>query len=355
MITVKKEEYKAENDFFLHNYQVPDAEDVIFERKNNLIIIMLESITAELYVTADDTADYLPHLKSLYSTYPHHEKLYNCTNTNWTIAALTSWIYGVPLKLPGYVDGNTYKIGNFLPHALSIFDIIRENGYVSYLLMGSNVQFAGTNYLFERGNFTVYDLLYYHNQNKVDEYNKSPWGIFDFFLYDELYKKYLDLREEETPFILFMQTIDTHNPGYCPKESIQYGDIRDSWMQADILLYNFIKKMKPFLETDNVNILIIGDHMVHGSLSALNSGASLFNLFLGKSMPQIPESKLTQTINPMDIAPTILQAAGAKWNNDQFGLGISIFSEEKSFSEREGRKNLDEKLLYYSKFYDTFF
>lgn len=57
----------------------------------------------------------------------------------------------------------------------------------------------------------------------------------------------------------------------------------------------------------------------------------------------------------MDIAPTILQAAGAKWNNDRFGLGVSIFSEEESFSQKEGKENLDEKLLYYSKFYDSFF
>ena len=56
----------------------------------------------------------------------------------------------------------------------------------------------------------------------------------------------------------------------------------------------------------------------------------------------------------MDIAPTILQAAGAKWNNDRFGLGVSIFSEEESFSQKEGKENLDEKLLYYSKFYDSF-
>ncbi len=92
-----------------------------------------------------------------------------------------------------------------------------------------------------------------------------------------------------------------------------------------------------------------------GEFSAVNARGTLFNLFAGRAMPEIPKSKLTQPVNPMDIAPTILQAAGAKWNNDRFGLGVSIFSEEESFSQKEGKENLDEKLLYYSKFYDSFF
>lgn len=353
LIKLKLAEY-CDNDFFLDNYAVPRTEDVTFEKKNNLIIILLESMSNHLHVS-DETVSYIPQLESLYATYQHHEQLYNCRNTTWTIGALTSWCFGVPLNLPGSIDGNSYEAGNFLPNAASIFDILKKNDYSSWLFMGSSAQFAGTNYLFERGDYTVYDLEYFREKNKITEQNRSNWGLYDFFLYDEMYKKYLELREQNKPFVLFMQTIDTHAPGFAPKNKVHYGDIRDSWLNADDMLYAFLKKMAPFLETDNINILIFGDHIVMGEYDALNAQDSLFNLFAGKHIPQIPESKLTQNINPMDIAPTILQAAGAKWNNDQFGLGISIFSTEKSFSEREGREGLDEKLLYHSKFYDNFF
>lgn len=355
LVKMKSIRYSEENDFILNNYQVPKRADVVFEKKNNLVIILMESFGTKLCVSEKEKTAYIPKLQSLYPKYQHHEALVSCHATTYTIGALTAWFFGVPLKLPLGIKKNTYGEDSFLPNARSVFDIMAENAYACYLFMGSTAEFAGTDSLFRRGNFTVYDKNYYSQSNKIDENNRSVWGVYDFFLYDELYEKYLELRENEEPFVLFLQTIDTHFPGYCPKDKEKYGDIRDSWVQADRLLYDFMKKMERFLEADNVNILIFGDHLPMGEFSAVNARGTLFNLFAGRAMPEIPKSKLTQPVNPMDIAPTILQAAGAKWNNDRFGLGVSIFSEEESFSQKEGKENLDEKLLYYSKFYDSFF
>lgn len=354
-LKMQQTEYTEENDFILQNYAVPQAKDIVFEKKNNLIVILLESFAVNLRASENDTTCYIPKVETFYPRCQHHGKMINCKGTTWTIGALTSWFFGLPLKLPYGVDKNKYLVGSFLPHAESVFDILHENGYAGYLFLGSSARFAGMNALFKRGDFTIYDVDYYNEQNKVNEENQSEWGVRDFFLYDELYKKYLKLREQDKPFVLFMQTIDTHFPGYCAEEKRKYGDIRDSWLDADDMLYAYLKKMEPFIGTDPVTILIFGDHTPMGKTIAFNRKRPLFNLFMGRDVPQIPKSKLGETINPMDIAPTLLQAAGAKWNNDQFGLGISIFSEDKSFSETEGIYELDEKLLYYSKFYDKFF
>lgn len=348
-------EYNEENDFILQKYAVPKSEDIVFEKKNNLIVIMLESFAANLRASENDTTCYIPNLENFYKEYQHHGQMINCKGTTWTIGALTSWFFGLPLKLPSWVDKNEYLTDSFLPHAASVFDVLNENGYACYLFMGSSGSFAGMSTLFKRGNFTVYDREYFAEHNKINEQNQSDWGVRDFFLYEEVFAEYLKLREQDTPFVLFMQTIDTHFPGYCSEEKRKYGDIRDSWLDADEMLSAFLQKMEPYMEQDTVTILIFGDHTPMGKTIAFNRKRPLFNLFAGRDVPQIPESKRKQKINPMDIAPTILQAAGAKWNNNQFGLGISIFSEDKSFSETEGIQELDEKLLYYSKFYDRFF
>lgn len=355
LIHIKTVEYKEENDFILQNYYVPEAEQVVFGKKNNLIIILLESAVKNRRYTEKDTSSYIPQLQKLDTIYQHHEKLINCYGTTWTIAALTAWSFGVPLKLPYGVNGNKYTVENFLPHAVSIWDIIKENGYDLYLYLGSNAHFSGINNLFKHGNFEIHDLNYYDEQKKITKENKSECGIYDFFIYDELYKKYVELREQNKPFVLFMQTLDTHVPGYTPIEKQKYHDIRDSWFDADTMLYQFICNMEKFLDTDPVTILVFGDHAPMGEQAEINLGKPLYTLFVGKNVSQIPKSKLTQSVNPMDIAPTILQAAGARWNNDQFGLGISMFSSDKSFSEKEGFEALDEKLLYYSKFYDSFY
>lgn len=354
-IKIEFTEYTAENDFILQKYRVPKSGDVVFAKKNNLIIILLESFAANLRASENDTTCYIPKLETFYKEYQHHGHMINCKGSTWTIGALTSWFFGLPLKLPAWVDKNEYLTDSFLPNAVSVFDVLNENGYAGYLFMGSSANFAGMNALFKRGDFTIYDREYFAEHNKINEQNQSEWGVRDFFLYEEVFDRYLELREQNTPFVLFMQTIDTHFPGYCYEEKRKYGDIRDSWLDADDMLADFLQKMKPFLGTDPVTVIICGDHTPMGKTIAFNRKRPLFNLFAGRDVPQIPEGKLTQLINPMDIAPTILQAAGAKWNNNQFGLGISIFSEDKSFSETEGIYELDEKLLYYSKFYDEFF
>lgn len=347
--------YRTESDFIMHNYSVPNVEGVSFEKKNNIIVISLESITTNLRFTKDDKTRYLPQLESLYSTYQHHKSLLTCTGTEWTLGALTAWFFGVPLKTPKGIRQNRYTAGNFLPNALSVFDVLKQNGYKSYMVIGTNSGFSGKNYLFNRGDTVIYDINYFREHNQITAQNTSAWGIFDFFMYDEAYKKYEELREKDEPFILFMESVDTHFPaGHAPEDKRKYNDIRDSWFNADDMLAAFIKRMEKYLDKDPVVILIIGDHYPMGEIGLINC-EPCFNLFVGKNIPKIPESKLEQAINPMDIAPTILQAAGAKWNNDQFGLGISLFSEDKSFSETLSKKGLDDKLLYYSKFYDSFY
>lgn len=228
LVKMKSIRYSEENDFILNNYQVPKRADVVFEKKNNLVIILMESFGTKLCVSEKEKTAYIPKLQSLYPKYQHHEALVSCHATTYTIGALTAWFFGVPLKLPLGIKKNTYGEDSFLPNARSVFDIMAENAYACYLFMGSTAEFAGTDSLFRRGNFTVYDKNYYSQSNKIDENNRSVWGVYDFFLYDELYEKYLELRENEEPFVLFLQTIDTHFPGYCPKNKEKYGDIRDS-------------------------------------------------------------------------------------------------------------------------------
>lgn len=69
--------------------------------------------------------------------------------TTWTIGALTAWAFGIPLKLPYGVSGNGYKGSNFLPHAVGVFDIMEQNGYVSHFVLGSDCKFSGKNNLFK--------------------------------------------------------------------------------------------------------------------------------------------------------------------------------------------------------------
>ena len=58
---------------------------------------------------------------------------------------------------------------------------------------------------------------------------------------------------------------------------------------------------------------------------------------------------------PLDIAPTLIQAAGAKWNNDQYGIGISFWSEDSSLAEKIGLTSLEKALIQQSNMYSNVF
>ena len=80
----------------------------------------------------------------------------------------------------------------------------------------------------------------------------------------------------------------------------------------------------------------------------------IFNLFHG-DLPPVPEKKRDGYFSALDMAPTLLQAAGARWRNDQFGLGISLFSDRPTLLEQYGPEKLDEILSGWSPFYRTLY
>ena len=73
------------------------------------------------------------------------------------------------------------------------------------------------------------------------------------------------------------------------------------------------------------------------------------------SHKNVSKEKINQSVTALDIAPTILELCGAEWNNKQFGLGISLFSDEKSLIERYDEKKFNDLIKQKSKFFDQFF
>ena len=55
------------------------------------------------------------------------------------------------------------------------------------------------------------------------------------------------------------------------------------------------------------------------------------------------------------MAPTLLHAAGARWDSDQFGLGISLFSNQSTLLERYGPEEFNKILGSWSPLYSTFY
>lgn len=348
----------VEDDFVFNNYFVPRSEDIKFEIKNSIIVILAESME-NTFSNKNGGGSLTPHLDQFKSESQYSVNMSQVFGTGWTIAALCSWSFGVPLKLPKFVEGNSYisKKG-FLPSAKSIFDILYENDYSCVLIMGSDSRFSGMDKLFKsHGNFSILDKQYWLDKNwKLKDYQGTQWGFSDKFVLERALEVYQKLKKTEKNFILLVQTIDTHGPnGYCPTKHKKFNDVRDSFLEADLQLGNFISLFKK-LKSENEILAIIGDHNFMGPLPFKGQDVhrTLYNAFYG-NVPFVSDSKRKQSMTAVDVAPTLLHSAGAKWNNNKFGLGISLFAEEQSLSEQFGAKQFNDNLKIYSEFYSKFF
>jgi len=364
---------------FIENHvYFPTDEEIHFDNgKKNLVIISGESLE-ETFNDSDIPGG--PLLAQCAEEAKHGQSmsnLYSPGDCGWTISALTAWHFGLPLKTPLAIDGNTYNSKRgFLPNAKSIFDILSKNGYELVLVMGSGSHFSGKGDLFKHGNFRIFDKSYWEGKGYTqDKYKDVGWGYNDQFIFEKSKKEYSWLCRQSRPFVLFIESVNTHFPdGFCPKEDIKFGDIRDAYISVDKTLASFIRNV---LVTDKAVVALIGDHYLMGKHEWIPEQKSrckqnrrlfswgdtlnlteesreqrkLFNAFWG-DIPALVEKKI---VAPYDIAPTLLEASGARWGSRRYGLGVSFFSDEPSLIEEVGIDYMYDSISKFSKYYEKLY
>ena len=156
--------------------------------------------------------------------------------------------------------------------------------------------------------------------------------------------------------MIFVETIDTHaKDGWCPADQKTYQDVRDAFRWTDGNLATFVKRIDA--RSDNNTVLgIVGDHYFMGAPTFFDKAKErkIFNAFWG-AVPEVPELKQNQRFCAVDMAPTLLQAAGGRWSHDQFGLGISLFSKEETLAQRLGVGELNRLMSQESGIYRKFY
>lgn len=344
-------------DLIAEHYYIPSPETINFNEKNSLVLVLAESLE-ESFARSAAGKNYLPHLERLRQSSFSSRRVISLDQTSTTMSAMVGWFFGMPLKVPLNVEPHRYNFKRFLPNALSVFDILAQNGYDTVAILGSSSDFSAQNRMFEHGRFRVLDKNYFQEVGfDLAEHRGSGWGFNDKFVLERAAEEYERLRAAGRPFVLLVATIDTHGPvGYCPSQKRLYYDYRDAIMEADRNIAAFSRQIINNA-ADNVVYAVIGDHLFFGrrefSDDSFGQGSGLFNLFAGA----LPDSyrQPDKQGSALDVAPTLLQAAGAVWGSDQFGLGISLFSESPSLVEKYGVTELEKILSSRSPLYESFY
>lgn len=359
------ENQKNDSKLIENEYVNPEEAKVEFpEQKRNLIYIFLESMETTYYSKQDGGLaenDLIPEISKLakenlnFSNTNKLDGAYTLYGTTWTVGAMSAQTAGVPLKIG--IEGNALsEYSVFLSGAHSIGEILEENGYHNFLLLGSDAVFGGRKNLFEQhGNYEIWDYESAILENKVSE--KIWWGYTDDLLFEYAKEKILNLSKNEQPFNFTMLTADTHFPdGYqcddCPnKWDEQYKNVISCSSKKVGDLIEWIKKQNFY---NNTTIVISGDHLtMQSNFFELDETQDYEKKVINIIINSAIEAKDTnRTYSTIDLYPTTLAALGVEIEGDRLALGTNLFSDKPTLIEKYGLEYVNNELRKTSKFYD---
>lgn len=353
--------------FISEEYVKPEKVDIEFgEEKRNLIYIYLESMESTYYSIKDgglSENDLIPEISKLAKeniNFSNTEKLggaHTLYGTTWTVGAMSAQTSGIPLKIS--IDGNAMsEYSSFLEGAYSIGQVLEDNDYKNFLLLGSDATFGGRRNLFrQHGNYEIWDFESAMAENKVTE--KIWWGYTDDLLFGYAKEKILELSKRDETFNFTMLTADTHFPdGYkcreCPnKWDEQYKNVLSCSSKRIGEFVEWIQKQEFY---DNTTIVIVGDHLtMQSNFFELEEGQDYDKTVVSVIINSAVETDNTKNrqYSTMDLYPTTLAALGAKIDGDRLALGTNLFSNEETLIEKYGMDYINNELMKSSKYYDN--
>lgn len=371
----RKYQKPVHSEFYEKEYVEPRMENILFpEQKRNLILIFMESMETS-YATNNAGGvlekNLIPNLTRAMTDNINFSGTNLCgggvevSGTSWTVAGILSKVSGLPFAL------SNIEKDIFLPNAVMLTDILNYNGYRQRFLFGSKKIFGSRGLLFEtHGEVEIHDIDWYKKNGMLPKDYHVFWGFEDAKLYDFAKYELAELSSGDEPFMLGFLTVDTHMPeGYM----CQLCDNDESWQMenvikcADSQIGQFLEWAKTQSWYEDTTIVIVGDHLFmtgddtnffHADKKIakkqnIDSARRWTNIFINA----VPSATATaneknRTFSAFDIFPTILSAIGCEINNSRLGLGVDLFSGEKTLLERYDVDYVNEELMRKNIFYE---
>ena len=357
------------SDFIEAHYEDPLNVEISFPtKKKNLIYIFMESMESTYSSQSNGggyNTNYIPELTAIakrYTNFSANDKIggaYDASLTGFTMAGMLAQTSGIPLKTP--FNGNfAYQYYNtYFPGVYSLGDILQNQGYNQYLMVGSDAEFAGREkYFTDHGNYTIYDYNTAKQDGIIPEDYFVFWGMEDEYLYQYAKQELSEISKQKEPFNFTMLTVDTHAPDGFLSEfcTIDEDDLYLSSVRcASKQLASFLEWIQQQDFYKDTTIVIAGDHISMNTYSfdALeeNYTRSIYNVFINSSATT--KCNKNRIFNTMDLFPTTLAALGAKIEKEHLGLGTNLYSCVPTLFETYGMSTVNEELSKSSQFYNN--
>lgn len=342
--------------FIDDNYADPRDVQITFPaEKRNLIYIYLESMEIT-YADEENGGAFdenvIPELTAIAQEYEDFSGTsendaalnggYSMPGSTWTIAAMFSQTSGIPLNIS--IENNSMDTqDSFFASAITLGDILEQEGYSQTLMIGSDATFGGRRlYFTEHGNYDMRDYNYAHDIGQIPEDYRVWWGYEDEKLFSFAKERLLEIAAEDVPFNFTMLTVDTHfEDGYpcelCPDaySDNQYANVMACSSRQVAEFVSWIQQQDFY---ENTTIIISGDHPTMDSDFCEDIDKDYTRKVYTAYINAAAEVQTTDRRNytTFDAFPTTLASLGVTIEGDRLGLGTNLFSTTPTLTERFG-------------------
>lgn len=357
----------SNSNFIEDNYVNPKDTNITFNNKRNLIIIYIESLETSLFTKEQGgywNYEVIPELYKLLneddviSFYNKNlAQSYNMINgSSWTTASFFSNTSGLPFKIR--INQNSYHSDRFMNGTYTLGDLLKDNGYYNEFISAAKTSFGGLKEYYTRhGSYNIIDI------NSLDKYgftttknDLGKWGFNDNYMYEIAKNRLTELSKLDKPFNLQLASIDTHFiDGYVGNysETKYKSQYENAYATTSRLTYEFIEWLRQQPYYENTTIVILGDHLSMQDSFFNKRGAKNRYVYGCIINPiKMTDNNKNRIFTSLDSYPTIVSAIGGEIDGDRLGLGVNLFSDNKTLAEEYGLKYLDEELKKKSVFYN---
>lgn len=265
----------------------------------NVVIIILESFSAEFVGTLNNGKGYTPFLDSLAAEGMLFTNGY--ANAKKSIDGIPSVLAALPTLMPASYITSPYN-GNKLH---SIAAMLRPKGYTSAFFHGGNNGTMGFDNFTSMSGFSHY---YGRKEYPGNDYD-GHWGIFDENFYHFFISK---MNEMKPPFVTSFFSLSSHHPYTIPahlKNRFPKGPlpIHESIGYADYALASFFREASKTNWYANTLFVITSDHTGPSAIPFYQTKTGMFRVPILYFMPgSALKGRNSRTTQQTDIIPGIL-------------------------------------------------
>jgi phosphoglycerol transferase MdoB-like AlkP superfamily enzyme len=291
----------------------------------NVIIVVLESMSAARMNYFGETRNLTPFLDSLTKQSIFFNNFYSCgTHTH---NGLFGTLYGMP-SLPSVHPFSNSKTNNIRYEGIA--STLLKNNYSTSFYCTHNEEFDNLGFFLRKNGFENI----YAEKNYPSEWNEHYLGISDEHLYQFALQKMDKKAKSKKPFFDCIMSVTSHLPGVLPTQTKYQKRFVDADIDvvhyADWALQQFIEKCKSKPWFKQTLFIILGDHGIALS-DNYEAPLSLNHVPLFFYNTNLPPSINANFGNQADVYASIMHLLNIPYQNTSVSSNLFVSKNSKSY------------------------